>query len=293
MVVTTAMTRSLRPTIEPASCRCLDNRGHFFDRRAFSERDRCPARSQRRESLTVRDKLATLNRSSRTERTSVRAAIDRMEGAMSDVTRRELMKGAAAAGLLAGVPRIARAQSKEPIPIGTLCPLTGAGGAYGPDMQKAIAAVGERINKSGGINGRPIQLVHEDSQTNPEAAVRAARKLIDVNHVVAILSTWASAVTLAVKPLAVEAKVFYISVSGADAVTEGNHGGYIARTQPNTRLQGQVYAKWVLSRKEWKRVAYVALQTPFAVPFGDLFMGTLKTEGVTITDNLIYEDKKP
>jgi len=212
---------------------------------------------------------------------------------MSDVTRRELMKGAAAASLLAGMPRIARAQSKEPIPIGTLCPLTGAGGAYGPDMQKAIAAVGERINKSGGINGRPIQLVHEDSQTNPEAAVRAARKLIDVNHVVAILSTWASAVTLAVKPLAVEAKVFYISVSGADAVTEGNHGGYIARTQPNTRLQGQVYAKYVLSRKEWKRVAYMALQTPFAVPFGDNFMGTVKAAGVTITDNLIYEDKKP
>ena len=160
-------------------------------------------------------------------------------------------------------------------------------------MQKAIVAVAERITKAGGIHGRPIQIYPEDSQTNPEAAVRAARKLFDVNHVVAIMSTWASAVTLAVKPLAVEAKVFYLSVSGADAVTEGNHGGYIARTQPNTKLQGQVYAKWVLSRKEFKRVAYMALQTPFAVPFGDNFMGTVKSGGVTITDNLIYEDKKP
>src|SRR5262249_19544355 len=176
---------------------------------------------------------------------------------------------------------------------GALTPLTGAGGAYGPDMQKAILAVADRINKNGGIHGRPIQIFPEDSQTNPEAAVRAARKLFDVNRAVAIMSTWASAVTLAVKPLAVEAKVFYISVSGVDAVTEGNHGGYIARTQPNTRLQGQVYAKYVLSRKEWKRVAYMALQTPFAVPFGDNFMGTVKAAGITITDNLIYEDKKP
>jgi branched-chain amino acid transport system substrate-binding protein len=215
------------------------------------------------------------------------------DDAMSDVTRRELLKTAAAAGLIAGVPAAGWAQSKEPIPVGTLCPLTGAGGAYGPDMQKAVVAVAERINKSGGINGRPIQLFHEDSQTNPEAAVRAARKLIDVNKVVALMSTFASAVTLAVKPLAVEAKVFYISVSGADAVTEGNHGGYIARTQPNTKLQGQVYAKWVLGRKEWKRVAYLALQTPFAVPFGDNFMGTLKAGGIGIADSLIYEDKKP
>ncbi|HYB40829.1 MAG TPA: ABC transporter substrate-binding protein [Candidatus Methylomirabilis sp.] len=211
------------------------------------------------------------------------------------MTRRDWLRAgtAAAMGALAGRPAPARAQSKEPIPVGTLCPLTGAGGAYGPDMQKAIVSVAERINRSGGIHGRPVQLFHEDSQTNPEAAVRAARKLIDVNKVVALMSTFASAVTLAVKPLAVEARVFYISVSGADAVTEGNHGGYIARTQPNTRLQGQVYAKWVLSRKEFKRVAYMALQTPFAVPFGDNFTAALKSAGVTITDSLIYEDKKP
>ena len=212
---------------------------------------------------------------------------------MSEITRRDLLTGAVTAGLIAGAPAVLRAQLKEPIPIGALTPLTGAGGAYGPDMQKAIVAVAERISTSGGIHGRPIQIFPEDSQTNPEAAVRAARKLFDVNRVIAVMSTWASAVTLAVKPLAVEAKVFYFSVSGADAITEGNHGGYLARTQPNTKLQGQVYAKWVLSRKEFKRVAYMALQTPFAVPFGDNFMGTLKSGGLTITDNLIYEDKKP
>ena len=213
---------------------------------------------------------------------------------VAHVTRREVLKtgAAAAAALIANRPVAARAQAKAPIPIGTLCPLTGAGGAYGPDMQKAIVSVAERINKGGGIHGRPIQLFHEDSQTNPEAAVRAARKLIDVNKVVALMSTFASAVTLAVKPLAVESKVFYISVSGADAVTEGNHGGYIARTQPNTKLQGQVYGKWVVSRKEWKRVALMTLQTPFAVPFGDNFTATVKSAGVTVTDSLIYEDKK-
>src|SRR5207245_1580958 len=161
-------------------------------------------------------------------------------------------------------PAILSAQSKEPIPIGTLCPLTGAGGSYGPDMQRSVVAVVERINKAGGITGRPIQLFHEDDQTNAEAGVRAARKLIDVNKVVAIVSTWASAVTLAVKPLCVEARVFVIGVSGADSVTQGDHKGYIARTQPNTQLQGRMYAKFVATKKEWKRVAYMALQTPYA-----------------------------
>src|SRR6266550_8725688 len=105
---------------------------------------------------------------------------------MTTMTRRQLLQASGTAGLVLSAPALLSAQSKEPIPIGTLCPLTGAGGAYGPDMQKAIVAVAERINKGGGIHGRPIQLFHEDSQTNPEAAVRAARKLIDVNKVVAL-----------------------------------------------------------------------------------------------------------
>lgn len=209
------------------------------------------------------------------------------------MTRRELLKASATTGLVLGAPAIISAQSKEPIPIGTLSPLTGAGGSYGPDMQRAVTAVVERINKAGGIHGRPIQLFHEDDQTNAEAAVRAARKLIDVNKVVAIVATWASAVTLAVRPLCVEAKVFLIGVSGADAVTQGDHKGYVARTQPNTQIQGRMYARFAASKKEWKRVAYLALQTPYAKSFGDAFNGALKTAGVTITDELVYEANKP
>jgi branched-chain amino acid transport system substrate-binding protein len=213
---------------------------------------------------------------------------------MTTMTRRQVVKvSGAAAGLVLAAPSVLRGQSKEPIPIGTLCPLTGAGGSYGPDMERAVIAVGERINRAGGINGRLVLLFHEDDQTNAEAGVRAARKLIDVNKVVAIVSTWASAVTLAIKPLCVEAKVFVIGVSGADSVTQGDHKGYIARTQPNTHLQGRMYAKFVLTKKEWKRVAYMALQTPYAQSFGDAFTGGLRSGGVTMTDSLIYEDKKP
>src|SRR2546427_400272 len=212
---------------------------------------------------------------------------------MTTMTRRQLLQASGTAGLVLSAPAFLTAQSKEPIPIGTLCPLTGAGGSYGPDMQRSVVAVVERINNAGGISGRPIQLFHEDDQTNAEAGVRAARKLIDVNRVVAIVATWASAVTLAVKPLCVEARVFVIGVSGADSVTQGDHKGFIARTQPNTNLQGRMYGKFAASKKEWKRVAYMALQTPFAQSFGEAFTGVVKAAGATITDSHIYEDKKP
>src|SRR2546425_10457280 len=190
---------------------------------------------------------------------------------MTTMTRRELLKASGTAGLALSAPALLSAQSKEPIPIGTLSPLTGAGGSYGPDMQRSVVAVVERINNAGGISGRPIQLFHEDDQTNAEAGGRAARKLIDVNRGVAIVATWASAVTLAVKPLCVEARVFVIGVSGADSVTQGDHKGYIARTQPNTNPQGRLYAKFAASKKERKRGAYMAPQQPHAQYLGQRF----------------------
>src|SRR2546425_11248906 len=209
---------------------------------------------------------------------------------MTTMTRRDLLKASGTAGLVLSAPALLSAQSKEPIPIGTLSPLTGAGGSYGPDMQRSVVAVVERINKAGGINGRPIQRFHEDDQTNAEAGVRAARKLIDVNKVVAIVATWASAVTLAVKPLCVEAKVFVIGVSGADSVTQGDHKGYIARTQPNTNPQGRMYAKFAVTKKEGKRVAQMGLQTPYAQAFGGAFPGVARAAGATIHARPHHED---
>src|SRR5256885_11848011 len=108
---------------------------------------------------------------------------------MTTMTRRELLKASGTAGLVLSAPAILSAQSKEPIPIGTLCPLTGAGGSYGPDMQRSVVAVVERINKAGGINGRPIQLFHEDDQTNAQAGGGAPRKAIDGNKGGAIVFT--------------------------------------------------------------------------------------------------------
>src|SRR2546428_13373058 len=156
---------------------------------------------------------------------------------MMTMTRRQILKASGTAGLVLSAPAILTAQSKDPIPIGTLCPLTGAGGSYGPDMQRSVVAVVERINKAGGIHGRPVQLFHEDDQTNAEAGVRAARKLIDVNKVVAIVSTWASAVTLAVRPLCVVARGFCLGVFGLVERSPGddkwfNSASSMATTNP-------------------------------------------------------------
>lgn len=204
--------------------------------------------------------------------------------------RRTLLAGAAALAGLSALPGRALAQG-APIRIGTLTPLTGAGGPYGPVMVKAVKAVVDEVNAAGGVLGRKVELISEDDQTNPEAGVRAARKLIDVDKVSAILGTWSSAVTTAVAPLCWESKTFLATVSGADSITQLPHQGYLVRTQPNTTLQGRKFGEFCVAEKA-KRVFFLSPQTPFAKSQFDNITEAVKKAGGE-TGSLIYDDKKP
>ncbi|KRE04096.1 ABC transporter substrate-binding protein [Bosea sp. Root670] len=204
--------------------------------------------------------------------------------------RRTLLAGAAALAGLSALPGRALAQG-APIKIGTLTPLTGAGGPYGPVMVKAVKAVVDEVNAAGGVLGRKIELISEDDQTSPEAGVRAARKLIDVDKVSAILGTWSSAVTTAVAPLCWESKTFLATVSGADSITQLPHQGYLIRTQPNTTLQGRKFGEFCIAAKA-KRVFFLSPQTPFAKSQFDNITEAVKKAGGE-TGSLIYDDKKP
>lgn len=205
-------------------------------------------------------------------------------------SRRSFMGGVAglaAAGLL---PHVAFAQS-APVKIGALTPLTGSGGTYGPVMVKAIKAVADQVNEAGGILGRKIEIFSEDDQTNPEAGVRAARKLVDVDKVSAILGTWASSVTTAVAPICWESGTMLATVSGADAITALPHQGYIIRTQPTTILQGRKFGEFAVELGV-KKLFFFSPQTPFADSQFTNITKAVKAAGGE-TKSLIYDDKKP
>src|SRR5690349_11159965 len=210
---------------------------------------------------------------------------------MAEPISRRVFLGGTTALALGSMPGVARAQGGA-IRLGTLTPLTGAGGHYGPSMLKAMQWVAGEINAAGGVLGKKVELVSEDDQTNPEAAVRAARKLIDVDKVVAVMGTWASAVTTAVAPLCWESRTFLTTVSGSDTITQLPHQGYLVRTQPNTQLQGKKFAEFMVSVGS-KRVAILAVQAPFALPTQKVVGEELKKHGSELVAAVVYDKDKP
>jgi len=206
-------------------------------------------------------------------------------------TRRTVIKAAGAAAFVAAMPSVLRAQD-GPIHLGALNPLTGAGGSYGPSMRKAIEHGVALINANGGLLGRQVELSGEDTQTNPDAAVRAARKLIDADKVVAVMGTWASSVTTAVAPVCWESKVFLTCVSGSDTITLLPHHGYLVRTQPNSTLQMEKLAEFLGKDLGAKRVFILGAQTPFAKPNEERLTADLPKYGSELVGALVYDKDK-
>src|SRR3954471_12046789 len=177
-----------------------------------------------------------------------------------------------------------------PIKLSGLVSLTGSGAPFGPNSRMAHQAVVDQVNAAGGLLGRKIEYLAEDDATNPEAGIRGARKLIDVDKVSAIMSVWASAVGTAVLPLCWENKVMLLGISAADSIAALPHQGYFVRTQPHTELQGKEFGRFALTQNA--RNLYLMMpQTPFTETVFKAIRETVEPKGVKV-NSVIFDGKK-
>ena len=121
-------------------------------------------------------------------------------------------------------------QTEGAFRVGVMESLTGPGETYGTVANQAKQMAADEINAAGGINGRPLELVVEDSQCSAQGAVAAYAKLTDVDGVKIILGTSCSSAMLGAAPLAEADRVILFSglASNPDIA---NAGDYIFRTQ--------------------------------------------------------------
>ena len=114
--------------------------------------------------------------------------------------------------------------------IGVMESLTGPGETYGTVASRAKQMAADEINAAGGINGRMLELIVEDSQCSAKDAIAAYNKLTDVDGVKIILGTSCSSAMLGAAPLA-EADGVVLFSGLASSPDIANAGDYIFRTQ--------------------------------------------------------------
>ena len=134
----------------------------------------------------------------------------------SKLSRRTLIKSAAGSALIAGIgmPALVKAQA-EAIRIGHLTPLTGFLGTLGEYAVMGIKLATEEVNAAGGVMGRKIELVMEDS-VNPQTASAKAERLVERDKVAMIIGEISSASALAIGQVANRMKTVFIN-TGANS----------------------------------------------------------------------------
>ena len=182
-------------------------------------------------------------------------------------TRRGLLAGSTAALV---TPSILRAQPVE-IAIGSLTPNTGGGGPFGPNITASHKRVVDAVNASGGVLGQQIRLFQENSETNPETAVRAADKLINVNQVLGIIGTWSSSVTLGIMPKCQSANVIQMCTSSSADIPVADKKGLVFNFQPLSPIWGRAIANLAKGRGI-EKYAMMALNNDFTRSMMDGFI---------------------
>ncbi len=175
--------------------------------------------------------------------------------------------------------------STEPIKIGFIGPLSGEAANYGESEKNIISLAIDDINQAGGINGRPIEMVYEDSRATGKDATSATQKLITIEKVKVILGGVLSTETLAAAPIAEQNKVILFSgFSSNPAIT--NAGDYIFRVSPSdvelAKLDADVIAK------KYKRVAIISENTDYTIGVRDVMKGIFNDSGVSIVFDEVY-----
>ena len=134
-------------------------------------------------------------------------------------SRREILKAGAASAAVLGFPAIVRAQS-GPIKIGHLTPLTGFLGALGEYAVQGLKIAIEEINKSGGVMGRQLDVMSEDS-VNPATASTKAQRMLDQDKVELLMGEINSASAKTIMQVAARNKRLFLQIGARSDVLRG------------------------------------------------------------------------
>ncbi|MFN3505507.1 MAG: ABC transporter substrate-binding protein, partial [Caldimicrobium sp.] len=181
--------------------------------------------------------------------------------------------------------------ARDPIKIGVILSVTGQGSIIGEPGKNTILLLAEEINKKGGINGRPLEVIIEDTKTEETQAVLAAKKLIERDKVVAIIGPSTTGESMAVIPIVTQAKIPMISLAAGTGITEPvNERYWIFKTAQYDRSAVEAIYEY-LKKKGIKKVGILTIATGFGDQGRKALLELAPKYGITVVADERYKPK--
>jgi branched-chain amino acid transport system substrate-binding protein len=208
-------------------------------------------------------------------------------------SRRDVLRTAVAAGAAGlaqlGAPALLRAQA-ETLRLGHLTPRTGFLAPLGEYGFKAASMAVEEVNTAGGLLGRKVELVAEDS-VNPQTAVTKAQKLVERDRVLALVGEINSASALAIGEQVARLRVpFFNTGANSDALRGKNCNRFMFHVEGCNTMYTKTIGTWQKSEGKIKGGKWYMLTADYA--FGhDLFRVSSRflqeNGGILLTNDMV------
>jgi branched-chain amino acid transport system substrate-binding protein len=192
--------------------------------------------------------------------------------------------GAAAAFLLAViVPAGAQTgpAKGDPIYLGVSGPLTGPNAQYGAQWKQGFDLALDEVNGAGGVNGRPLAYIFEDTQSDPRQSVAVAQKFVADSRIVAELGDFSSPASMAASPIYQKAKLVQFGFTNSHPdFTKG--GDYMWSNSVSQADEQPLSAAYAVKRLGLKKIAVLHLNTDWGRTSKDIFVKAAKDMGAEV-----------
>jgi branched-chain amino acid transport system substrate-binding protein len=211
---------------------------------------------------------------------------------MSAPNRRQFVGGSVALLAAASLPAHADPAKGEPVTMGVSGPLTGPNAQYGTQWKQGFDLALDQVNAAGGVKGRPLAYVFEDSQSDPRQAVAVAQKFVGDKKIVVELGDFSSPASMAASPIYQKGKLvqFGFTNSHPDFTKGGDYMWSNSVSQADEQPQSAAYAVKTIGLK---RIAVLYLNTDWGRASKDIFVKSAKEYGAEIvaTEGYIPDEK--
>lgn len=190
-------------------------------------------------------------------------------------------------------PAAQSGSASDPIYIGVSGPLTGQNARYGEQWKKGFDLALDEINGAGGINGRKLAYLFEDSQSDPKQSVVVAQKFVADPRIIVELGDFSSGASMAASPIYQRAGLVQFGFTNSHPDFTKAGGDY---TWSNSVTQAQAapaLADFAVTTVGKKKLATFHLNTDWGKTTYDLFAGRVKELGgeVAATEAYLPEEK--
>jgi len=193
-----------------------------------------------------------------------------------------------AALLIAGMS--GSAEAAEPVVIGSISPLTGTNAVQGLDMKRGEQLALEEINAAGGICGRPLKIIWEDTESSAKGGMDAVHKLVEINKVPLIIGAYSSGISLPTGQWTNSKKVIQIAEASTSPKLR-EIGPYFFNIIGLDEVMGTLLAEFALESGA-NTFASITVNNPFGIGIEIWTKKTVDKAGKKWLEAVRYDEKK-